>query len=174
LKKTNLVVTSIVFLRIISALSIYYFHLWGFVFYQFVDYWDAHFIINIAKTKWDYYQKLDKRLDVFGFITMMVVGSGYGYLNIFLYLLAFRLLGQMLYEMSKKQQILIVFPNLIEIYYIWIILFQSNNYYILLLLIFVKILQEFFLHFCWPNYLKRNGYPWFIRVFGVKNEINWD
>jgi len=173
-KSSRSIINFIVLLRVLSAFLIIISPLWGFLVFEFIDYWDAHFFINVAKTKWSYYQKLDKRLDVLGFLAMVLVGLTYGVFGFLLSLLIFRLIGQLLYEIVKKQLVLTAFPNLIEVFYIWFILLESSNQFVLMFLFAVKLIQEGFLHYFWPEYLRKNGYPAIIQAFGVKNKINWD
>jgi hypothetical protein len=93
---------------------------------------------------------------------------------LFLLLVLYRLIGSIFFLLRDKQSTLLLFPNLVEVFFIWAILLGGKLPFIYLpILIVLKEFQEYFLQIFWPNYLKKNGFPKFFNIFGVRGKVNW-
>lgn len=171
----NPLVVIVIILRLLSSVLIIINPLWGFFIYLLFDYIDAHILINIVKMRWVDYQDLDKKIDLLGYLAMLYQVGKYTSVYSLLFLFTFRFIGQLAFSFARKQWLLVLFPNLVEVYFIWNLFIRQLGFGItfLYLLILVKMFQEYFLHVYWPKYLKENGYPWFVKCFGVNNEIKW-
>lgn len=169
------IVTIVVTLRIFSAVLIVINPLWGLVIYLIFDYFDAYFLEHKAGLSWNEYQQFDKKLDLFGMGAMFMVLRNYYPTWLLLTPIVYRLIGQILFMMNKKQSTLIYFPNFFEAFFVWFVFFRSfdANYFWLSLAFLLQIPIEIFLHRIWPNYLRRYGQPRIFRIFGVKKKVNW-
>lgn len=114
---------------------------------------------------------------------MLFIGIRYGIANLVIPFFLFKLAGQILFTYIKKQEVFLFFPNFLEAIFLWTIIFPllgwSGKHFVLILdktllmLLIFEVTKEFFLHIYWPRYLKKNGFPNFLRVFGVGKEVNW-
>lgn len=176
MSRNKLIVFIVIFLRILTAIFILINPLWGFVMYVIFDYLDAYFLKHFAGMGWNSYQQLDKKIDIIGLLAMVYWGYLVGDFAPFFGFLVYRLVGEIVFFYSKKQSILLFFPNFIEPYFVWRILIpnSSRSFVLLVILFMFQILREYVLHVFWPNYLKRNSYPKFFRFFGLTKVTNWN
>jgi len=145
----------VVLLRILVAPLIFIWPLTSIILSVFFDLIDADFAHKVTSKK--LYQIIDKNLDLWWFINIMT----YSYINYpdykiyLLILFVYRFIGQLIYYVSGKREVLIFFPNFFE--WVFFLIFLGKNYYpsvivgqtfylILLVIFFVKIFQEWFLH----------------------------
>lgn len=173
----------VIILRIASGIYIFFNPVLGLLLFWIFDYFDAYILQYRAKMSWNSYQDLDKKLDWFGYTAMLLVGIKFGQLNLFLMAFLFRVIGQVIFLFNKRQKIFIFFPNFVEALFIWFVVFRTLNINTniyglpkptgLIILFVLSILREYFLHVFWPNYLRKNGFPRFFRIFGIKKSINW-
>lgn len=172
---THPIVLTVIFLRLLSAVFIIFNPFWGLIIYLIFDQFDAFFLESRAGLSWNEYQQLDKKLDWFGIGAMFMVLKNYYLPWLLLIPIVYRLIGQILFMMNKKQGTLIFFPNFFEAFFIWFIFFRNfdTNYFWLSLAFVLQILIEIFLHRIWPNYLKVHGQPKIFRIFGVRKKVNW-
>lgn len=145
----------VVLLRILVAPLIFIWPLTAIILSVFLDLIDADFAHKVISKK--LYEIVDKNLDLWWFINIMI----YSYINYpdyKIYLLIFfiyRVVGQLIYYVSGNRKILLLFPNFFE--WVFFLIFLGKNYYpsiitgqtfylILLVIFFVKIFHEWFLH----------------------------
>ena len=142
-------------LRILVAPLIFIWPLLSIIVSFFLDLIDADFAHKVVSKK--LYQIIDKNLDLWWFINVMIY-SYIKYPDYKIYLLilfAYRFLGQLIYYISGNRNILLFFPNFFE--WVFFLIFLGKNYYpsviagqtfysILLVIFFVKIFHEWFLH----------------------------
>lgn len=142
-------------LRILVAPLIFIWPLLSIIVSFFLDLIDGDFAYKVVSKK--LYQIIDKNLDLWWFINIMI----YSYINYpdykiyLLILFIYRVVGQLIYYVSGNRKILLLFPNFFE--WVFFLIFLGKNYYpsiitgqtfylILLVIFFVKIFHEWFLH----------------------------
>lgn len=145
----------IIILRIIFASFIFVRPLLSIIVSFFLDLIDADFAHKVVAKK--LYQIIDKNLDLWWFINIMIY-SFINYPDYKIYLLIlfiYRVVGQLIYYVSGNRGVLLFFPNFFE--WIFFLIFFGKNYYpsilegqkyiLFLIIIFItKIFQEWFLH----------------------------
>ena len=145
----------IITLRIVSVPLIFVWALPAIILSVFLDLIDADFAHKVVSKK--LYQIIDKNFDLWWFINIIIY-SFINYPDYKIYLLIlfiYRFLGQLIYYISGNRNILLFFPNFFE--WVFFLIFFGKNYYpsiiagqtfylILLVIFFVKIFQEWFLH----------------------------
>lgn len=179
----KLVVWGVIVARTFTGILIFFQPLNGFIWFSIVDFWDAYFLQHMAGMSWRTYQKLDKKLDWFGYTSMLLVGIRFGIASMVIPFFLFKLLGQIVFMFFKQQKVFLFFPNLLEAIFLWAVIFPligwSGGHFslvfdqTLLMLFALEIVKEFFLHIFWPNHLKKNGFPNYLRIFGIGKEVNW-
>jgi hypothetical protein len=171
----------VIFTRILFALYILINPLWGFIWTTVFDHFDSYILKHKEGMSWWEYHMLDKYLDWVSYITMLIAGFQYGVIYILVALLAFRLVGQLMFMRTRKTIYFLLFPNLYEMAFLWFVLVQKVLFYDggglsqsvwLFILFIVKETQEAWLHFIWPNYLKKNGYPKIMQKIGFEAKFN--
>ena len=178
---SNPVVLISLFLRVASAIYILFNPVLGFILYLFFDFWDGYFfeqVEGLVEMPRPTYQRFDKYQDWLGYLFMVLVSLNSGYFPLMLALVFYRLLGTILFFLTRKQAIFVLFPNFIEPAFLWFILFPMAGVralpWVFILLIIVSEIREIFLHIYWPWTLKKNGFPLFLRkYFGVRKEAIW-
>ncbi len=145
----------VILLRIFTAPLIFIWPLLSIILSVFLDLIDADFAHKVVSKK--LYQLFDKNLDLWWFINIII----YSYFNFpdykiyLLILFVYRLIGQLIYYLSRNRGVLLFFPNFFE--WVFILIFIGKNYYpsilkgetfnlIILIIFIVKIFQEWFLH----------------------------
>lgn len=145
----------VVLLRILVAPLIFIWPLLSIIVSFFLDLIDGDFAYKVVSKK--LYQIIDKNLDLWWFINIMI----YSYINYpdykiyLLILFIYRVVGQLIYYVSGNRKILLLFPNFFG--WVFFLIFLGKNYYpliitgqtfylILLVIFFVKIFHEWFLH----------------------------
>ena len=145
----------VVLLRILVAPLIFIWPLLSIIVSFFLDLIDADFAHKVVSKK--LYQIIDKNLDLWWFINIMIYSyTNYPDYKIYLLILfIYRVLGQLIYYVSGNRGVFLFFPNFFE--WVFFLIFLGKNYYpsiiagqtfylILLAIFFVKIFQEWFLH----------------------------
>jgi hypothetical protein len=173
--KNKLIILAVIFLRILSAVFIVINPLWGFILFIIFDYLDAYFLEHIAGMGWNTYQQLDKKIDIIGLLAMVYWGYLSGAFLPFFGFLIYRLIGEVVFFYTKKQSTLLFFPNFIEPFFLWRILITGagRSLTLLIILLILQVLIEYYLHIFWPNYLKANGFPRLFRIFGLTRVKDW-
>lgn len=145
----------IVILRILAAPLIFIWPLPAIILSVFLDIIDADFAYKVISK--DKYEQIDKNLDFWWFTVVMT----YSYINypqykLFLFtLFVFRFIGQALFSISNKRIFLMYFPNFFE--WVFFLIFLGINYFpnlinngifyfLLGVIMVVKLLHEWFLH----------------------------
>ena len=145
----------IIILRIFFSPLIFIWPLLSIIVSFFLDLIDADFAHKVVSKR--LYQIIDKNLDLWWFINIMIYSYAYypDYKIYLLILFIYRVLGQLFYYISGNRGVLLFFPNFFE--YVFLLIFLGENYYpsiiigqtfnfMLLLIFFIKIFQEWFLH----------------------------
>lgn len=171
------------FLRILSALSILIFPLGGFVAYAFLDIIDWRWFVEKGGMTYKEYHFIDKCLDWVGYLGMIAVAPRFGmyYFEILLALLLYRLIGQIIFFRTNGHYLFVLFPNFFESTYVWVLILSvtgglitppsSASWNLLLILSFIQMIRELYLHIFCPWYLRHYKYPKLItRFLGVKNK----
>lgn len=168
-------------LRVLSAVYILFNPLWGFILTVFFDFWDGYFyemIPKLVEMPRPTYQFYDKIQDWLGYIFMWIASFGNPAFLAITLLLVYRFIGQIIFEIIKKQAVFAVFTNFFEASFLWYILFPILNLhpasYWLYIILLLYELREIFLHIYWPWTLKNYGFPRFLqKYFGVRKEALW-
>ncbi len=103
------------------------------------------------------YQIIDKSLDLYGYCFALVFTVGSPIFTIFLLLFLWRLAGYLIFLFKRERKILVFFPNVFELFFLFYILtlaFPSLEVLLegdhllasLLLLTIVKVVWEYLLH----------------------------
>lgn len=165
----------VVSLRFFAALYILIDPLWGYFLTLVFDYFDSFFLAakkNFVEMPWKAYLSWDKYLDLAGYVTMLIVGLRMGF-SFLLILFLYRLIGQILFFITKKEFLFVIFINFFQPFYIWLVVFKifnvSATYNWLIALIGVQIIIEVFNHIYWPRRIEK-GFPWYMRIFGSIKE----
>lgn len=169
-------VNSIVILRVLAALLLFFTPLWGTVLVLGLDWLDAYFIIQKGGFTRVEYHALDKRVDWVSQIVMFIIGSYSGYGLLMFLCVFYRFIGFLLHVNSKSTKAYVFFPNLIEPAFLAFIALpilpigQTTTFFVLATL---KELQEIMLHMYTPrrlSYLRSHGgYPKWMQALGVRN-----
>jgi len=169
----------VIVLRLLAAFYIYFNPLRGFIWTMLIDWWDCYFFKHRARMSWQEYHELDKYLDWVSYLVMLVTSVRYGSFVILFALLLFRLIGQALFLKKKKTIYFLLFPNMFEMAFLWFVILKglfnvSGSDWIWLIILFVvKELQEIYLHYLWPRYLKTKGYPKWLQRLGYEDHYIW-
>jgi len=167
------------FLRILAGIFIPFNLVWGFVVTLFLDALDGPLfeqIDNLVGMPMSVYMRWDKYLDWWGYVFMYLTSLNFGFNWILVASLLFRLVGQLLFEKTKKHHIFVFFPNFFEAFFLWYVVFAIINFspkpYWLVIIVVVYWIREVLLHIYWPNRLRKYGYPkWQIKYFGVRKDF---
>lgn len=103
------------------------------------------------------YQTIDKFLDLYWYVFIMIYALGIEFKDVFLFLFIFRMVGNVLFFLIKDQRILIIFPNIFEtFFFVYLLalvfpgfgtLLQGQNLFLTMLLItLVKLVNEIIIH----------------------------
>jgi len=145
----------IIILRIFFSPLIFIWPLLSIIVSFFLDLIDADFAHKVVSKR--LYQIIDKNLDLWWFINIMIYSYIYypGYKFYLLVLFIYRVVGQLIYYFSGKRGVLVFFPNFFEL--VFFLIFLGKNYFpsiisgqffyfIHFIIFFIKIFQEWFLH----------------------------
>tara|TARA_Y100001970_G_scaffold200496_1_gene243893 strand:- start:1797 stop:2330 length:534 start_codon:yes stop_codon:yes gene_type:complete len=151
----------VIIVRISGSFPVLYFPFFGSLFAILVDLSDLFIIGNLDLGGVKNYQRLDKLLDLSYMLTFLIVSLRWSKLekNISIFLLIFRMLGMIFYEITGSRMILFSFPNIFEFWFIGISFYKFRNKIIniksitliLVIATILKLLQEWILH--WNKYL---------------------
>lgn len=165
--------------RVAGALSMLWFPWWGLMITYVFDTFDAFFLMQKAGYNREAYHRLDKRLDWVCYAVEFFIAAKAGMAVLFGILLAWRLIGQVLFAQTGKTAYFLFAPNMFEICYMWLVAAPlehisdalSAHAYgeIFVALIAFKLVHEAWLHLVWPSYLKAHGFPKFLKQLGYHN-----
>lgn len=136
------------FLRLFIPLFIFSQPLLAFIAFSLIDWIDYYFFMKIG-TSLTNYQRIDKLLDVYSQFLMMIFGISIGQPVLFIALFIYRLIGTSVFWATNRRFILFAFPNLIEVAFLFYILYPIVTLppkLLLSCLLLFKFLQEFFIH----------------------------
>jgi len=158
----KLLIYLVISLRLIVPFSIFKFGLWGVLASILADWIDFDTLllgnIRVDQPKLTpYYQKFDKALDSFylTFIAILVLNKfSHPISTICLVLYIYRMLGFILFEITKNRKFFVIAPNFFENFCLVILFFSKFSLEInykslflpVLLSFIVKMLQEIFIH----------------------------
>ena len=103
-----------IILRTLSAIFIYFSHLWGFVAFVFVDWIDSQTLIYLVGLRRNEYELLDKYIDWMGYLVMLTVSFNSHFFYLLLLLSIYRLIGQVIFVFIQNEKIFLYFPNFFE------------------------------------------------------------
>lgn len=135
--------------RLISGLLIFIWPLPAIITSTLFDLVDAEFAAK-ARLNRHVYQLIDKTVDLY-WLTLTLIYSYANlitYFNLLFILYLYRFTGQILFYFTKKRFFLFVFANYYENVFIVLFFFShSSSVYLLLVLVMIlKIIQEWFIH----------------------------
>ena len=164
-------------IRILGALYILVNPFWGLIISLFLDYLDSIVLMDYAGFSFREYQKVDKRIDWTTYPFMLIAATRVGYYDIFLGLLLFRLVGQIMFEILKNERVLLVFPNVFEVAFFAFVALRSVGIFIPITnnpawieVIALTVIRELWLHWVWPTHIGQRAYrPFSTRLMGLKD-----
>ncbi len=172
-------VFGVVIVRLLTAVSILIWPLWGTIASIIADYFDCFFLMQKMGYTRKMYHILDKNLDWACYITEIIVSLRSPWWPLLSVLILWRLLGHALFLHSEKQWVFLVFGNYFEHAFIWLVavpmtgLFSGlspDTYWLIFWILMVaKVVQEAWLHMIWPSYLKSYGFPHIVKACGYHN-----
>lgn len=178
---TNPLLLVVVVARTVAAVYMLVDPVWGFIVTTLFDYLDSVILLHVGGMKRTDYTTWDKYLDWVGYVFMVMIGYTHSFGWILILFFIHRLIGQILYERTKKGIFFILFPNIFEMAFVWFTLGEdvgltqrlSGLHYFagFAALSVFKMAQELMLHFYWPNRVKTKGYPNFMRSWGLNDRV---
>jgi hypothetical protein len=108
--------------RVLGSLPVLVFPFWGAIFAILVDLSDLFLKNLLDEGGVRDYQELDKWLDQVYMLTFLIVALRWEPVprNIAVGLYAFRLLGFVVFEVTQDRELLILFPNLFEFWFVFV------------------------------------------------------
>lgn len=127
------------------------------IFESALDYGDSVFGFYSKSFTWKFCYRMDKILDYWFYIFVLLFSRNYQIFPILLALFVYRSIGQFLSMKTYKEWQLVFFPNLFELYFFtfiagWYFVFLrgffigANNILILILLLPFAFIREFIIH----------------------------
>jgi len=173
----NTVTRATVALRLTAAVYILWNPLWGMLASFFMDWFDSYLLIQRAGISRKAYHVLDKNIDQFWSAVMLLYGFTTPYWGLLSVLYIFRLAGHAVYIATGNTKVFLLFPNVFEFAFFWFVALAPwstlavDYVSALMLLVLVKLVQEYALHWAWPVQLDRmkhnfRGYHPALRVLG--------
>lgn len=142
--------------RFSAAFLMYWNILWGWILSAFLDIIDCNILMQWGTLTSLQYQKADKVIDLLVQLVMLAIAFPSKYFVFLLVLYFLRFVGQALFWKTANDKFLILFPNIFETFWLWLIcipslgipfLIQPTIYFFcLLVLLIVKITQELIVH----------------------------
>lgn len=148
-----------VVIRLIVPLAVLRWPLWGALAGIAVDTLDVVVVGIIGKGDFPDYSRIDKLLDSYFLLFLLASSLKWTALlrNVSIALFAYRMLGVVIFEVTGARWLLLIFPNLFQLYYLFVAakdkffpqykLTAKRLAIILLLLLIPKLLQEYMLHY---------------------------
>lgn len=145
-------------IRLVLPFFVFTFPFYATLNVFFWDMIDSIFYRQAKINKW-IYEIIDKNLDFIWYIVSLVYAylSGFPYIGIFVALLVFRLIGQILYFTTRNEKYFIYFPNLYENIFILLVFIRTfpgiginvgtiRFWLVVLVVELIKIVQEIVVH----------------------------
>jgi hypothetical protein len=166
------IIETIIFLRISAALSMFFWPVLGFVFVLTMDFIDGYILKHRYGFSPEQYHRIDKPLDWFDYVVMLIIGLRIEFSLLLVTFFIFRLVGQFFYMKTKNPRYFIVFPNLFEIVYLWIVILKYHSIALTVFVVIFRLLEELYIHEVLPNYLQKKGeYPKFMHRLGYNDKF---
>jgi hypothetical protein len=136
------IITSIILLNFPTSIATF-----GIILSDFIDHGVPNSLGLLSKnnTKTSFYLIFDKLIDtIFNIMLFIKVRKDEAYANVMLFLLIYRIVGVILFLMTRNIIFLILFPNI----FLESLLFYSLNLqrYIIPYVIIFKLIQELYIH----------------------------
>jgi hypothetical protein len=148
---------SVLVVRLIASFLFFFNNLVAFLIFLFLDVLDEQIWSRTSDFKDSKYQILDKYVDIPPCLAMLLSSYNNYYFMPMLFLSVFRLLGVFIFLATRKEKLLVFFPNFFESVWIWAVLlpevFPKIHFYktaditILVFLFVLKLIQELIIHF---------------------------
>jgi hypothetical protein len=168
----NIIIAIIVLLRVSAALSMFFWPLLGFVLVLSMDFIDGYILKHRVGFSPEQYHRIDKPLDWFDYTVMLIIGLRIEFSLLLIMFFIFRLVGQVFYMRSKNPRYFILFPNLFEIVYLWIIALKNYSVALTVFIVIFRLLEELYIHEVLPRYLQKKGeYPKFMHRLGYGDKF---
>lgn len=143
----------VILIRVLSSFLVFWKPIEAIFLSFFLDIIDGT-ILAYYGWKREEYHRIDKPLDFFHYVLLLIVAMNTSVFFIALLLFIFRMIGHVLFEFSKDDRVFILFPNIFEYYLLLHLIFVKyipdlsvNRWWILLLLIIFKLCIEIFRHY---------------------------
>lgn len=150
----------VIILRLIVPLSTFRFPLLGSFFGLLADTFDVVILDFLGVGDFSKYHLEDKILDTYLLLIMGYVAFKWKSTlakNFSLFLLGYRMVGAVLFEITKQQSILFLFPNLFEFFFfyylVYLKIFKKDPFVKVssliipsVILLIIKLIQEYILH----------------------------
>lgn len=149
------VVWIVTLLRLLIALSIFIYPLWGLLASMIADWVDSQILIHGVGVTRSQYQLWDKNVDWFAYVVEFSVATSYGLYLPFFLLLFWRFVGQFMYMKTHKRFMFVIFANYFEVAFLWLVALYPQ-WTLLVLLIVAKEINEIGLHYLFPNHPEWN------------------
>ncbi len=168
-------VAAFTLIRALAAGSILIFPFWGFAVSIVLDILDGRFLLTFGRLDKLVYDLWDKVLDSITFLAELVVAAGVNGMPLFFWLFFYRMIGHVVFWITKRPSILVFFPNLFESAFLWLLI--PPAYYnrwmtptsFLWLLFALKLGHEIILHWIWPTYWGRGWGRLMKKLFGQQS-----
>lgn len=168
--------------RITAALWILWSPVWGMVVSMLLDWIDSYIWIQRGGFTRLEYHFLDKNIDQFWSVCMLISGFIHGAGWVLLGWFLFRLIGHLIFLLNRHPAVFILFPNVFDFMFIWLVpgvmlgwpeaLGPVGYARLGWGLMALKLVQEIVLHGLWPRqllWLKKHGYPPLLQRLGWHN-----
>ena len=166
LDKLPNIIKLIILVRILIPFIIFVHPLIAFVFSQVADAFDGQMYFN-AKVRWHVYNRIDKTLDYWWYI-FIIIYFNIHFPSLFILavgLLIYRTIGQFYSMYFNKEKVFIFFPNILEWFFVLLILFPNINTFIALgASVLIGIYFEWVIHFSSMHWISK---------YVFKKEIIW-
>jgi len=146
--------------RVSASLLLIFNPFWGIIFHFITDLFDGAFLNLTLKLSVVQYHKIDKVLDEFGSVCMVISGWRFGFFWPLVALFLFRLIGSYLFFKTEKRTYFVLFPNFLEpIYFIAVslrsigIIFPPQGWVFWLAIFAAQAFRDFWIHFLVPKYI---------------------
>lgn len=169
MSKQGIIVT-VTAARIAAALLIFFNPVGGILLSILFDFLDGRVFAAYHVMNREEYHKWDKVWDVFGYVVEMIVVLRYGYWWPFALLFVWRIVGYIAFVRTGKSWVFLLCPNIFEVAVLWLFYFypvptkqftiSQSTVWWLVILVTVKILQEWDLHWFVPH----GGNVWWDRM----------
>ncbi|HRN70964.1 MAG TPA: hypothetical protein PLS49_07335 [Candidatus Woesebacteria bacterium] len=166
------IIALIIILRVFAALSMFFWPVLGFVFVLTIDFLDGYILKHRCGFSPEQYHRIDKPLDWFDYVVMLIIGLRIEFSSMLIIFFIFRLVGQLFYMRSKNPRYFILFPNLFEVVYLWIVVLKNYSITLTISIVIFRLLEELYIHEVLPNYLRKKGeYPKFMHRLGYNDKF---